>query len=150
MPDWIEDAARRVKEERARKQNNEETRQAIAGTLAINGSSIFENLLHAIEKDVELFAVHFPDAQKRLQKPAIIGSAQFQVLRQHTPDFLLHVEWDQKTTITWTITRGGRSLSGEFEMKYNPEGGGLYENGASITFSEASKKLIEPALEGLA
>jgi hypothetical protein len=149
MPDWIEDAARRVKEEQGRRETNEKAHQATAAALAVNGERIFENLLNAVEKDVELFAAHFPDAQKKLQKTTPIGNAQFQVIRQYTPTFFLQAIWDKKATVKWTITGDKWNQSGMFEMKYSPDGGTLCEDGKPITYAAASQKLIAPALEGL-
>jgi hypothetical protein len=117
MPDWIDDAARRLKSEKERRKKNEECHKTIEDTLAANGVSIFKTLLGAVEKDVELFAVHFPGVQERLQKPVPLGGMEFQVVRHYSPTFLLHVSWDGKTTIRWRVTGDKRIASGTLEMR---------------------------------
>jgi hypothetical protein len=118
--------------------------------LAANGASIFGTLLGAVEKDVELFVTHFPDVKERLQKPVPLGDMEFQVVRQYSPAFLLHVTWDGRTTITWRITGDKRIASGTLNMRYNESGGGLYEeDGTPVSFADASQKMLEPAIEGL-
>ncbi|MGA9810316.1 MAG: hypothetical protein WBQ56_21740 [Candidatus Sulfotelmatobacter sp.] len=150
MPDWIEDAARRLKAEKERRKKNEECQKTIKDTLAANGASIFGTLLGAVEKDVELFVTHFPDVKERLQKPVPLGDMEFQVVRQYSPAFLLHVTWDGRTTITWRITGDKRIASGTLNMRYNESGGGLYEeDGTPVSFADASQKMLEPAIEGL-
>lgn len=51
--------------------------------------------------------------------------------------------------IEWEMTRSAAKLSGVFETQYDESGGHLLENGIRITFEEASRKLILPAIEGL-
>ena len=150
MPDWIEDAAKKLKAEAERLKQEEECRRVMAATLLAQRPNIFGSLLAAVEKDVDLFAVHFPDAQEKLQKPIVIGDTKFEVLRAYSPIFDLDVTWDGNISIEWRIS-GERCIeSGAFEMKYNDAGGGLYDGGTVISFEEASKKLIAPAIRGLA
>jgi hypothetical protein len=54
MPDWIEDAAKKLKAEAERLKQEEECRRVIAATLLANRPNIFGSLLAAVEKDVDL------------------------------------------------------------------------------------------------
>jgi hypothetical protein len=149
MPDWIEDAARRLKEEKDRRRKNGEAREAIAGALKANGGAIFETLRGYVKKDVELFNAHFPEATKKLTMQPL-GNVGFRIQRQYDPDFLLDVELQRdQTTITWERKGRGVKAVGVLELQYDVSGGHLVKDGDKITFEEASQRLIEPAIEGL-
>ena len=149
MHDWISDAVKRIEKDRERRRKNEECKEAISRALKANGPGILETLRNAVEADVALFNTHFPEATKKLSTESI-GEVGFWVKRQYPPDFLLTARLrEDRNVIEWEITRSGSKLSGIFEAQYDESGGHLLENGIRITFEEASRKLIIPAIEGL-
>jgi hypothetical protein len=148
MPDWIADAAKRVEAERERRRKYEESQTAIDNSLRANVPAIFEALRGAVEKDVALFNTHFPDYTKKLKDIEPIGDNWFQVHRAYDPVYLLVVKLDrERCEIGWEVTQNELKSSGKFEIKYDDGGGRLLENGYKITFEDASRKLIEPAVE---
>jgi hypothetical protein len=158
MPDWIEDAAKRLQEERARRKQNDTYREALRSTLSANSKTAFSMLLESVARDVVKFNALFPEVQQKLQGPDMLGSSGFQIKRSYDPVFILTVRIDsEEPSICWNTVRSnpatGHGLyadSGSFELQVEKSGDNrLARSGVLLSFEAAAKELLLPALEGL-
>lgn len=157
MPNWIEDAAKRMQEERTRRGQNEKYRETLQNTLSVNSQNVFSILLEAVASDIEKFNNVFSDSRQKLQGPELIGAAGFQVKRSYDPVFVLTVRMDNKPSICWDTVRSSPALgsglyadSGSFDVQVEETGdGALVRSGAAVSFADAAKELLLPAIEGL-
>ena len=155
MPQWVELGAKAIKDEQARKAQNQTYRDTLQKTLSVNSQNVFGCLLDSVAKSVEDFNVHFPDAQRKLHGPEMLGTSGFRVSRSYDPVFILTVKVAEGPAISWDTTRsevgvGLYSAAGSFEMQIEPSGdGSLLSSGTPISFDSASQELLLPAIEGL-
>jgi hypothetical protein len=144
MGGWIKDAADKMRGENARQRAVQEAIAAANRAKIANGPTALQKLSEAVEKDILEFNEVFSKTEQRLKPLERIGDNEFQVVRQYEPPYVLHVELH------------GASLNYSIQAKSKGTGGyGIYvdDHGntqlADISFEEASKELISPALVGL-
>ena len=151
MSDWIEDASNRLraeKERRVRVAMHQMTHQSALH--AIIPASL-EALIQAVEKDIALFNLHFPEAMKRLNDVERIGEASFQVVRHYARAFFLKV-MAEDYILKYVIQCGDEAgddhlIEGKFSIALDGNGEiRIFRGGDLITFEEASKELIAPAI----
>jgi hypothetical protein len=150
MPDWIEDAAKKIKAEKERRRKIAEYQSAHQSALRANIPTAMEGLIESTEKDIALFNSHFPEPLKRLNNLERIGDIAFQVVRQYEPAFYLKVT-AKDCALRYVIQRPGKKdVEGLFDVSLDAGGGIRMLHGDDpTTFAEASKVLIAPALESL-
>lgn len=158
MLHWIENVAKKLREEGERREKTEQARYVAREALLSNSKPAFEKLLAAVEKDVEKFNTHFPEEQKRLRPPERIGDTGFQVLRQHCPAFILNVtldkhdpviHYDVRHPINNTVHGQLYSTAGFYNLRLEKDGIKLLKSGEIMPFEEASRELLLPAIESL-
>ena len=154
MPDWIEDASNRLKAEKERRLKDAEYQTAQQSAVHANIPTSLEKLIRAVEKDIALFNSHFPEPRKRLTVERT-GETGFQVVRQYEPPFCLRVSTEEHI-LKYAIQRPaeasgeGRSIEGRFSIALDAKGGiRIFHGEDLITFEEASKAMIAPAIEYL-
>jgi len=157
MPDWIEDAAKRLREEKRQREEHQDWQRSVRGKLVAKSREVFSALLAVVENDVERFNTHFPEAETRLQKLERLGTMGFQVRRAYSPSFRLRVTFDAEAPlIKYEVIRAnvvdGQSYATAGTFNFHLQDSGdvcLLKLGVPITCEEASRELLVPALEGL-
>lgn len=154
MPDWIEDAAKRLNQEKERQQANEDLRKAREKADTVNCPEALDKLAAAVEKDILLFNKHFPAPDQRLKEIERIGYTVFHVIRQHSPTYQLAVNCDGgllKYRIEHEIGNQTVATDGYFRAVVDPDNNlQIFRNQETISYENASKELLGRAIEGLA
>jgi hypothetical protein len=157
VPGWIEDAARKLKEEEEKRQQILQRKQQVEKeTVLARGRELFELFLSTVEQDVETFNEHFPENERRLQKLERVDDSAFTVRRRYTPSYTLSVKFDALVpSIIYEIDRPNMvdgqiySQPGGFGFRLQTDGTVSLVNGTdSISVEEASREVLLPALEG--
>ena len=148
MPNWIKDAARKMREENERLQKTAEFETARQNALSASGPVALQKLIEAVERDIALFNEEFPHPQKRLNGIERMGDHAFQVVRQYQPEYILQVRLDGERIGFQVLAKGKTEGSYRIGLGPNSEIQLLRQSNA-ISFEDASKELIAPALLGL-
>jgi len=159
IPDWIEEAAKRLKEEEEKRQQILKKKQQFEReTVLAHSREVFDLFLSTVERDIGKFNEHFPEDERRLQKLDRVDDSTFTVRRRYTPSYTLAVKFNPLVpNITYEIDRPNvldgqiYSQPGDFGFRLLTNGDVSLVNGAdSITLEEASREVLLPALEGFA
>lgn len=157
MPNWIEDAARKMKDEHERQREAEESQVLRDKAILVTGPAALAKLMETVEKDIERFNAVFPEDRKRLKNLERIGDTGFQVVRPYPPTYVLRVTL-QGSLLRYNIQQQSvdgrlRSTEGAFNACIDPSSGVRLlrerSTGDTIPFGAASKELISPAIEFL-
>lgn len=153
MPDWIEKAAEALKREKERQQKNAELDRARQAAETMNCPEALDKLAEAAERDIVLFNKHFPEADRKLGELERIGYTVFQIIRTRSPYYRLAVSCDENL-LKFRVEQevGGKLLPTEGFFRTIVDHDNqlrLLKDGQVTSYEDASKKLIEYALQGL-
>jgi hypothetical protein len=156
MSDWIEEEAKRLAYQSARREKEIETMRFERAALLRGAKEAFASLIAAVKRDVESFNAKFPEYDKQFQPLEVIGKTRFSVRRVYSPVFTLKVSYDSQTPrIHFSIDAPNRltkeilTQSSWFGFHLHNTGDvTLLEDRRPITYAEASKRLLLQALKG--
>jgi hypothetical protein len=153
MSGWVKDAANKIREEKERQKANEEYQRKLAETLAANAPAVFDKLLLQVEQDVQEFNKEFSAPEQRLDFERL-NDISFRVSRTRGWAFILTVALNRSSATIMCETQRPNTVDGQlystgdsFRVEMVGTDPVLSDGSKIVSYEEASKKLLLPALE---